>query len=472
VYSQIESEADAFNFLKSYCNEDELLSSYFYPAELEFAKRLGIEYIGVKNKYLIGSEVPDFLEGSENFKDFNVEIKNERNNYGKLLIKNSSLNIDKVFYLKDGKIISPVLYHTRDWLTIDSKYIRFFTNSREKINNYAIDKLNNFVEELCRKLEIEDIDVKVLESKKILYFLCMDLDEIEKLTGYRTMGMCNLAFDYVISIFNSHYHELAHILINFKLKRTFLYTHPFFQEGFAVSAGGRGGLSSDVMLRTGVYLSNNFPELNEHLFIDNFYKEDASISYPVSGLFNSYFISRSGMRKYLDCYIQYCYQPENPNSFVRSDYFADSSDFLFFKDSISSVKLLQPLNQNDKEISALKFEQYDNTKNIYLLDSFFIFRVPSDFVIHTTNYIPDGYISNKYYEKISNIKYLGSKYLIIINENEISVYNLFTDLLLVNYSSGFEPGNLKINKFNGFYLFMVRRTIFEEDITEMEVIIL
>ncbi len=52
-----------------------------------------------------------------------------------------------------------------------------------------------------------------------------------------------VSHDIVVSTYSAHFHELAHLLMNFKLKQPHLYTHPFFLEGllwpWAVGAGRR-----------------------------------------------------------------------------------------------------------------------------------------------------------------------------------------------------------------------------------------
>jgi hypothetical protein len=143
-----------------------------------------------------------------------------------------------------------------------------------------------------------------LKKEKIIYILCKDEDEIEKLTGYKARGMFNLAYDYVISTFNCHYHELLHLLMNYKLKNIPPYTHSFLQEGFAVSFGGRGGKEPEVILNLGCFIAESkFLEYKELLSLDKFRNFDVSMSYPLSGLYNNFIISNFGIDNYLKLYL-------------------------------------------------------------------------------------------------------------------------------------------------------------------------
>lgn len=470
IFPQGITKERATEFINLLCRDTSDLSSYIDTEELILSQRLGIEYEGVKNKFLIGNELPEKIrQAILNNEEKNFDIINTQENYSEMIIKIPGHNFEKTYYFKADKVISSVLYHSGNWETINSKYIRFIIQDGNLTNKYSIDRLNNFVEELCSMLGISNEEMKLLERKKIYYFLCRDPNDIEILTGYKSLGMCNLAYDYIISTYNSHFHEIAHLLINFRLKKLFPYSHPFLQEGFAVSSGGRGGLSRNVMLRTGLYLTNNFVSYEEYLGLDNFIKEDASFSYPVSGLYNAFLISRMGIDKYLELYKEYSYSLDNPNRIINADYLPDKSEFSNFKDSIIKTVLIIPLYKQDEE--AEYFNRIMGSDKKYYASyksDYYIYKVPSSFVMNSGGECYN-YESKKFNEKIPDKKYDGSKYLITIDSSEISVYNLFINTLIANYSINFETNNKKIMKSDGYYYIKINKSIFDDSDRDFEI---
>ena len=112
-----------------------------------------------------------------------------------------------------------------------------------------------------------------------------------------------LAYDFIVTTFNAHYHELLHLLINYKLQKLPLFTHPFLQEGCAVAFGGRGGKEPNVILNIGLFLNNSeMLNYNSLLTKQDFYQVDISLSYPLSGLYNLFLFNQLGLEEYLKMY--------------------------------------------------------------------------------------------------------------------------------------------------------------------------
>jgi hypothetical protein len=61
-------------------------------------------------------------------------------------------------------------------------------------------------------------------------------------------------------------------------------------------------------------------------------------------------------------------------------------------------------------------------------------------------------------------KYNNEKYLITANENEIAVYNLFTNNLLANFVSSFSVPYKPANNQNGYYKFSIIKDVFDENL--------
>ncbi len=159
---------------------------------------------------------------------------------------------------------------------------------------------------MVKLLQINKDRVNLLQKEKINYILCKDENEIKTISGFDTRGIYILAYDEVITTFNTHYHELSHLLMNFKLQNLPLYTLPFFQEGFAVAVGGRGGIGRNILLNIGYFLEkSNYLKFNSILSKKDFVSENASMAYPAAGLYNYFLISNYGINSYIKLYLKY-----------------------------------------------------------------------------------------------------------------------------------------------------------------------
>ena len=158
-----------------------------------------------------------------------------------------------------------------------------------------------------------------LSEEKILYLLCDGPEEVETLTGFKLRGIFLMGADAIVSSFNCHRHEVAHLLLNFRLASLPLYTHPFLQEGWANAMGGRGGKARDVILHLGAFLQQSefvtYPELLQR---KTFANTDPSIAYPLSGVYNRFLLAQQGVDAYLRLYRQYSQtMPISPESGIR-----------------------------------------------------------------------------------------------------------------------------------------------------------
>jgi hypothetical protein len=427
------------------------LDSLVDQSELEISNRLGIEYEGVNNKYLISYDIEDVIKN--NIKrgelDYAIETVNLEDNYSKIILSIQEMSYQKEFYLKGGKYISPISYHTRGWKEIESEHFRFLISDTTLFNSYCIDNLENYFLKIARLLDFGDRRLKGIEAHKIYYILCKDEEEIELLTGFNIRGTYNLAYD------------LLHLLINFKLQRLPLYTHPFFQEGFAVSHGGRGGKEPEVILGIGSFLYNSkMLDYSSLLSREDFYQFDASLSYPASGLYNKFLIEQIGMEKYLELYQKYSGTadevgkmeiPENelPRRATWEEFLAKYSQkkAIDFKRSGIQAQLI-----------------YDGASAKIFEDSQSYYFHMRDTLLIGNDTMGKEYQSKKFHEVFENRKYRGEKYLILANANEISIYNLFTNNLIANYVSSFSETYSPVPSENGLYYFGVRKNIFDEEL--------
>ncbi len=232
-------------FIEALINGSDSLENYVDEDELAKSSRLGINYDSVKNKFIISFDIDENIKDEIKKNGIKYEIKTNElgNNYSVTEFTVPSLDYSKNFYFKKGKWISPITYFSKDWTTKSSKYFIFKISEPKYFNDYCINKLDEFVDSMAVLLDFDEQQKQLLQNEKIYYILCKDDKEIEQVTGFNTRGIYITALDEVVTTYNTHYHELTHLLMNYKLKNLGLYTLPFFMEGFAVAVGGRGGMA-------------------------------------------------------------------------------------------------------------------------------------------------------------------------------------------------------------------------------------
>jgi len=439
------------------------LSNYINADELQITNRFGIEYEGIENKFLIANEIPkdlsnDLLNGKNKY-EYNLESLMD--NFSLLTITIPTLNLKREYFLKDPFLVTSAYYHSRTWKTITTDYFKFFVSDETLFNDYSINLLENCINRMSEILSFTVEERNKLKENKIFYFLCKDEEEIQKVTGFATRGIFILAQDYVITTYNTHYHELLHFLINYKLRKLLLYTHPFLQEGFAVAFGGRGGLEAHTISEMGVFLIKagftNYKELLSKLDIQ---KTDASISYPISGLYTEFLIKNIGIDNYLKLYRKYSGTSEKVLSEkINEEDLLSEGKWNLFIDSLSSqnpVVIKTELSVSDYKIITKQndFEVYENEKD-------YLFRMRDTLLISTPTII-SNFKSKIFSQHFPNRKYNSEKYLIIANQNEISVYNLFSNNLIGKYVASFSLPPKTVPHKDRFYEFVIKRDLFDE----------
>jgi hypothetical protein len=69
-----------------------------------------------------------------------------------------------------------------------------------------------------------------------------------------------------------------------------------------------------------------------------------------------------------------------------------------------------------------------------------------------------------YEEIFGDKKYNGEKYLMIANESEISIYNLFTNNLIANYVMSFAVPQQSVPQKDGYFRFKVKKDLFDSEL--------
>ena len=301
---------------------------------------------------------------------------------------------------------------------------------------------------MIKLLQIDDDRKDLLQKEKINYILCKDQDEIKKISGFDTRGIYILAYDEVVTTFNTHYHELSHLLMNYKLQNLPLFTLPFFQEGFAVAVGGRGGIGRYILLNIGYFLEKSgYMKFNSILSKKDFVSENASMAYPAAGLYNYFLISNYGINSYLKLYLKFSGTVKQVDELIPSKIF------------LPPVEAYENFLNDFCDKATVKIQKPDN-------DDYYHFKVRTNLLLSTKDKIKN-YISKKFVEQFPNIDYQGQKYLITADKNEVNIYNLYTSSLIASYTMGFTIDAESVPIEDGYFSFYVKKDVFDENKSEL-----
>lgn len=446
------SQTNPEKFVKALINNGDNIRDFVDETELTRSERLGITYTDVKNKFLIGYDIDEQVKSDlkEGRLQYDVKEKVLEDNYSQVEFSVPAIKYSKLFYFHHGKFISPTTYLTRNWLTKESKYFIFKISEPKYFNDYCVKRLDDFVDKIADTLEFSDSDRELLRQQKIYYIFCKDEDEVQELTGYKSKGQAILAFDEVITAYQTHFHELSHLLINYKLKNLGLYTLPFFMEGFAVAMGGRGGMAPRVVTDVGYYLQKTaFLTYDSILTYDAFTSQDANMTYAVSGLYNMFLFNELGVDKYLELYKHVNGDLENIKKIKYSEFsLPDDNAFIGFLSRYENGFSITPeylgsIQYKDNVLSDVSgypnYKRLDESKSVY----FNIYQNDNAYIYDTLN-MGDIYvsrISNRNYDPVNG---LHCKYLVTADSISIKVYNCYNDELLASYETNFSLSHLLV----------------------------
>jgi hypothetical protein len=460
------SEQAAGAFVTDLIENESALDKWVFEPELDAARRLGIEYHGVANKYLISYDLNDGIRdlAQKGLTTPRIEVHPLESGHARLSLAFDGMDGQLEFYFRGNKLISPILFYTRNWPRTETEYFVFHVSDPTAFNEYAAGRLDWFVGTILDTLRVSKDRRKKLREEKIHYFLCGGADEIRDLTGYDTRGMYNLAYDYVISTFNCHYHEIVHLLVNFGLQDVYLNTQPFFQEGIAVALGGRGGKESAPILELGHFLEHSqIASWSDLLSYDSYVSTDASLSYPLMGLYSRFLIGELGIDRYLALYSKY--SGARGRDDIAQGELPGIEPWEQFLSAFSATGAIDP--RQDGKLHGDPFYQ-DERAAIKQSDDDVHFAVAAHVLLGEAE-PPGGFVSKLFGELLPGRDYRGEKYLIAASDQEISVYNLYTNNLMAKYVPSMSVQALPISVNGGVFSFSVDRAVFDEDLRTMTI---
>ncbi|MDP8204466.1 MAG: hypothetical protein P9L95_08040 [Candidatus Tenebribacter mawsonii] len=428
-------------FFTSFLSDPNSIQNYLPEETIYAANVLGITYDINYPKFLIGNipteNIRKILLNDPDKYQLTINDLGEGYSHLEVSIIHGKLN----YFFKNLQLISEADYSTRNWQTQESEFFRFRFPTGNPPDLIAVKQLDDFAKLTLNTLTCSLSKVEQLKEEKINYLFCPDEDTIDLVTGFRTRGICLLNQDYVVSRFPAHFHEVSHMLINYRIQENQLFTHPFLLEGFAVAMGGRGGKTAEIILNIGLFLQNSgFANYEELLSLEGFIQMDASISYPVAGLYNCFLMNNLDFDSYLNLYRKYGNDNGNFNSIqitelpLKSDWekFLINADF-------------QTIALNNKT----------NYSSILNTDSLKVGQSKEYFEFHTKSPIKIDFEAGKFQLTVSG------RFKITCNENEVNILDTATGNLVATYVNGFTLENQPVEKQNGLWHFFVKRSVFE-----------
>jgi hypothetical protein len=455
--------ARANAFVRALVSERDSLESFVWPADLALSKRLGIRYEGVDHKFLISYDLDPLTRSSlkESQVRHSIRTIDPEHDIAQLDLAVPGQNVPLTFLFEDSLLISPITHYTRSWTILESAHFRFLISDTTSFNSYCIASLERFFDHAAGLLGLSDEDRATIATHKLYYCLCANDEESKRLIGAQALGSCNLAYDCIVTTYNAHYHELVHELVNFKFRTLPLFTHPFLQEGLAVAMGGRGGKEPGPILDLGRYLcAGGILDYHALLSTAGFGAVDASMSYPLSGLYNRFLLESLGTERYLDLYRRYSGSASEVQAMqIKVGDLPSDSAWQAFVSAKSSQWTIQPGCEGDAGHLVLETPEATITVN----DDRYCFTI-RDTILLVQDTKVSGVRSKQFETLLGTRPYGGEKYAVVADSQEISVYNLYTNNLIAKFVGDFADPPMRLAAKDGWYRFSVLKAVFEEDL--------
>ncbi len=453
-------------FIRAVASGSDSLEAFHHPDELALSQRFGIQYEGVRQKFMLGYDLApqEKLRVLASDAAWNVEVSAEQDGWAVARLRIGS--IERAFYFQDGYFVTPVRYFTRDFTSHQSRFFTILTEDPATFHPSAAQALDKFVLEAAETLELPSEKLELLEREKIVFVLCKDPESIEQLTGYRIRGMGVVSHDYVLTTYSAHYHEVAHILTALKLERELPVTHPLLREGLAVALGGRGGRDPETILDVGCFLfRSTLVELDSLCDERAYLEETVSFSYPASGIYVRFLLDELGVERFLKLYRQYSHpERDSVNCVIKKTDLPGTDSWKKWLDGWRQFEAVTPLEEipkNGSEIVKLP------GVGVWDWGDSYCFSLTHDLVFSEQE-PPPGYQSSRFKELHPELDYNGCRYLISIRDGEIGVYDLYLNTLLANRVPSFiHPPPPETAKSAGPLIFSIRKALFEMPLEQL-----
>ena len=460
------SESRARDFIEALYRNSLRLTEFIDTTELKLCARLGIQYDEEDVKFLISQDLDSLIKIaliSGQYK-YLVDTSPLNDSFQKVTLSVPNVQHSRDFYFKGGQWILPSTYFSRNWRRFESEHFRFIVSDSCMMLPNCADDLEHFFKTTAALLGYTEKQLETIRRNKIEYLLCRDSKEVSMLTGYENRGMYELPSDRIITCYHAHYHELVHLMVNFKLQQLPLWTHPLLQEGIAVALGGRGGLAPPVVAEMAAYLvESGMASVSDLMSVEGFNQVHNTINYPVSGLYCKFLLEQIGAEQFFKLYRKYSGSSSQLRkmNIVSTDIPNDSlwSDFV----TETSLEHLIDLNETD---SGFVEVYRDSALVVAENGQKLMFQVRGKALIGGNEKYA-SYRNAAITESFGGMNYGGEKYGILADSSEIKIYNLYTGNLIANVVSTFCIPSESVPYDGRYFRFVTDRGIFDRDFIQM-----
>jgi hypothetical protein len=443
-------------FVSDYLNNKDILK-YADANEISRSERLGVSYDSIHYKFLISYDTDKKIKMLINNNEVNCRIMHNdlENGYKQTSITIDSLHYKCIFTFKDSKLVDNFSYYSKDWKTIESKYFIFKISDSTNFNLYCQEQLDSNVDSLCAFLQITGDNKIKLEREKIYYYLLKDEEELDKLGEYKSGGYYSPDYDEIVTYTRAHYHEVAHALITYKLRKQKLLTHPFIREGFAVATGGtilygKYNVSKSAALD---FAFNTYKEglvdIDSIFTLRGFAKYDfVGVSYPICGLYNQFLMQNFNLEDYLNMYRENSSGINNYIDYFKIKYLSASFDS-FLKERKNSIIVTPDSSYNNNNTQVITEEN----------DEYF-FNVNGTIFLTPKNEPSVNFRSLIFSSEFPDIQYRGERYYIFTNKYVIEIADLYLDIIIAKYLITYEESKIEKANLKVLSGFKIRKSFF------------
>ncbi|MCP4545255.1 MAG: hypothetical protein GY835_02175 [bacterium] len=266
-----------------------------------------------------------------------------------------------------------------------------------------------------------------------------------------------VSHDLIVSTYSAHLHELAHLLINYRLGTPHLYTHTLLLEGFAVAVGGRGGKAPEILHELGVFLHRSGWITHEELLDQKtLIQLNASMSYPGSAPYNRFLIDCMGMESYLDLYMDFGGSADRVAQLqIPAAMLPNKERWLAYLDAQPSHSAIVPADDIDESVTrpAIFIPDRSGVRYGFILPEITVLRDALDESEH---------VSILFEELVSDRTYSGGRYLFRCSQSEVGLYDLHTNTMIAHYAASFTESANEVPEVDGYFAFYVDREVFDQ----------
>lgn len=454
-------------FMKKLVEDPSALVHYADESSRQKAGRFNISYTDAATKIVAGDEIPLKLRNLIMRGEIELlhKIENLAQNFYRVQVDIPGHNYKKHFYFQDFKLVAPSKYLTLYWTKYETEYFDFYVREKKNFNSYSGFQLGRTLGGIMKLLGFTDEEKEMLRKNKLVYIVASNEKNVGEFSGIDGKGAFLPAWDEIITSTPYNLQGLAEQLIRIKLGKMKLTGPELFEKGFAGAVGGITPRSSALVTKLGLFLQKSGMLDVESLSAESaFSNNDPSFSYPLAAAYNKFLIDKLGALEYLRLYMQ----KNSPNDKSMTG---------------NSVEVVVPFLDEFRKHA----EETESEKNILVGDikdtlpllfdgemvrifdggDYYWFHTKGSFSMTETPGIND-YTSKLFKEVTPTRSYEGEKYLISVTREDVIIYNLYNDTVIDAHYKFVDK--LPVAGVSSLYRFRVKKSLFEEPLTELKVV--